>query len=156
MTEIFIILGLIVLNGLFSMVEISLVSARKSRLEGQANKGDAKAKAALQLTNQPDKFISTTQLFITVIVLLTGIFTGEHMKSGLINFLNTISFFQSHSDSIATTIVVIIITYLSLVLGELVPKRIGLSKPHPCGFLSISPILSYYYLPNPRSLLLGY
>ena len=154
MTEIFIILGLIVLNGLFSMVEISLVSARKSRLEGQANKGDAKAKAALQLTNQPDKFISTTQLFITVIVLLTGIFTGEHMKSGLINFLNTISFFQSHSDSIATTIVVIIITYLSLVLGELVPKRIGLSKPEAIAKNAAAPMRFLINITYPFILLL--
>ena len=75
MAVIFVILGLILLNGVFSMAEIALVSARKARLEAQANKGDEKAKAALKLANHPDVFLSTVQVGITLIGLLTGLFS---------------------------------------------------------------------------------
>lgn len=129
MIEIFIIIGLIILNGLFSMSEIALISARKARLEGQANRGDKEAKAALELANNPDTFLSTVQIGITLIGILTGIFSGETIKVKLINWLNEFDALKAYSNSIATVIIVILITYLSLVLGELLPKRIGLSKP---------------------------
>lgn len=129
MTEIFIILGLILLNGIFSMAEIALVSARKARLEGQANKGDEKAKAALKLSNHPDVFLSTVQVGITLIGILTGIFSGEKLKAPIIDFFNQFDWAKPYSNGIATTTIVIIITYFSLVLGELVPKRIGLARP---------------------------
>ncbi len=129
MIEIFIIIGLIILNGLFSMSEIALISARKARLEGQANRGDKEAKAALELANNPDTFLSTVQIGITLIGILTGIFSGETIKVKLINWLNEFESLKHYSNSIATVIIVILITYLSLVLGELLPKRIGLSKP---------------------------
>ncbi len=129
MTEILIILGLILLNGVFSMAEIALVSARKARLEGQANKGDEKAKAALKLANHPDVFLSTVQVGITLIGILTGIFSGEKLKAPIIDFFNQFEWAKQYSNGIATTIIVIIITYFSLVLGELVPKRIGLARP---------------------------
>jgi putative hemolysin len=129
MIEIFIIVGLIILNGLFSMAEIALISARKARLEGQANKGDKEAKAALDLANNPDTFLSTVQIGITLIGILTGIFSGDTIKVKLINWLNGFDQFKPYSNSLATVIIVILITYLSLVLGELLPKRIGLSKP---------------------------
>ena len=129
MTEILIILGLILINGIFSMAEIALVSARKARLEGQANKGDEKAKAALKLANNPDVFLSTVQVGITLIGILTGIFSGENFKQPFIEFLNRFEWARDYSNGIATTVIVIILTYFSLVLGELVPKRIGLSRP---------------------------
>ncbi len=129
MTEILIILGLILINGIFSMAEIALVSARKARLEGQANKGDEKAKAALKLANNPDVFLSTVQVGITLIGILTGIFSGENFKKPFIKFLNEFEWARDYSDGIATTVIVVILTYFSLVLGELVPKRIGLSRP---------------------------
>src|SRR5205809_4709144 len=129
MIEIFIILGLIILNGVFAMAEIALVSARKTRLEVQANKGDIRAREALQLSNHPDKFISTVQIGITLIGILNGIFSGESLKANLVNFLKQFEFIGHYSNSAATIIIVIIITYFSLVLGELVPKRIGLSNP---------------------------
>ena len=81
MQEILLILGLILLNGLFSMAEIALVSARKARLEAQANKGDKRAKEALELANHPDTFLSTVQIGITLIGILTGILSGEKLKS---------------------------------------------------------------------------
>ena len=86
MVEILIILGFILLNGLFSMAEIALVSARKARLEGQANKGDKRAKEALELAEHPDKFLSTVQIGITLIGILTGIYSGEKLKSDFVVF----------------------------------------------------------------------
>ncbi|HQW93025.1 MAG: HlyC/CorC family transporter [Chitinophagaceae bacterium] len=129
MTEILIILGLILINGIFSMAEIALVSARKSRLEGQASKGDEKAKAALKLANHPDVFLSTVQVGITLIGILTGIFSGENLKTPIAEYFSRFDWSREYSNGIATTVIVVILTYFSLVLGELVPKRIGLAKP---------------------------
>jgi putative hemolysin len=129
MTELLIILGLILLNGVFAMSEIALVSSRKTKLESQANKGDTKAKEALKLANHPEIFISTVQFGVTLISILLGIFSGENIKETLVVFLNKFSFLQHYSGPVATTLVVIFITYLILVIGELVPKRIGLSNP---------------------------
>jgi len=144
MGVIFIILGLILLNGVFSMAEIALVSARKARLEAQANKGDEKAKAALKLANHPDVFLSTVQVGITLIGLLTGLFSGEKLKLPIAGYFQQFEWSRDYSNGIATTIIVIILTYFSLVLGELVPKRIGLARPEyiaknlarPMGWLS--------------------
>lgn len=127
--EIFLLLGLILLNGLFSMSEIALVSARKARLEAQANKGDKKAREALDLSNNPDTFLSTVQIGITLIGILTGIFSGEKLKDDFMGFLNRWETLQPYSSGLATTFIVIVITYFSLILGELVPKRVGLSRP---------------------------
>jgi putative hemolysin len=129
MTEILIILALILLNGVFAMAEIALVSARKARLEAQANKGDAKAKEALELATHPEKFISTTQIGITLIGILNGIFSGDTLTRELATYFSGFAILQPYSGAIATTVVVILITYFSLVLGELVPKRIGLNNP---------------------------
>ena len=129
MGEILLILGLILLNGLFSMAEIALVSARKSRLEAQANKGDKNAKEALDLASHPDTFLSTVQIGITLIGILTGIISGEKLKTNFIHFLERFEPLKDYSYGIDTAIIVVIITYFSMVLGELVPKRLGLAKP---------------------------
>jgi putative hemolysin len=129
MTEIIIILILIVINGLFSMSEIALVSARKARLEGQAVKGDQAARRALKMANHPETFLSTVQIGITLIGVLTGIYSGDTFKEPLQHWLEQFEYLRPYASSIATTLIVVILTYLSLVLGELVPKRIGLSRP---------------------------
>ncbi len=129
MTEILIILGLILLNGVFSMAEIALVSSRKARLEAQANKGDKRAKEALDLANHPDTFLSTVQIGITLIGILTGLFSGNTLTEKLAAYLSQFEQIQKYSHGIATAIVVVVITYLTLVLGELVPKRVGLANP---------------------------
>jgi putative hemolysin len=129
MTEIFIILGLILINGFFSMAEIALVSARKARLEAQADKGDQDAKRALKLANHPDTFLSTIQIGITLVGVLTGIYSGGTFKEPLSNWLFQFAIITPYAETIATLIIVILLTYVSLVLGELVPKRIGLSNP---------------------------
>jgi putative hemolysin len=151
MTDIFIILGLIILNGIFSMVEIALVSARKARLEGQANKGDKRAKEALDLANHPDKFISTTQIGITLTAILNGIFSGEELSGNFAVFLSRFSFIGNYNQVIATVIIVFIVTYLTLVLGELVPKRIGLNNPESiakafASFVRVSIFISYPFV----------
>lgn len=128
MTEVFIILGLIILNGVFAMAEISLISARKTRLEVQSNKGDVNARKALGLANHPDTFLSTVQIGITLMSILTGIFSGENIKSTLISFLDQYTWIQPYKNTTATVIVVFCITYLSLV-SELTAKRIGLANP---------------------------
>jgi len=111
------------------MAEIALVSSRKARLEAQANKGDEKAKAALKLANHPDVFLSTVQVGITLIGLLTGIFSGEKLKTPIAEYFSRFEWSKHYSEGIATAIIVVVLTYFSLVLGELVPKRIGLARP---------------------------
>ncbi|WP_072037579.1 hemolysin family protein [Flavihumibacter sp. ZG627] len=140
MTEILIILGLILINGLFSMAEIALVSSRKARLESQANRGDARAKEALELSNHPDTFLSTVQIGITLIGILTGIFSGDTVTSDVAAFFQSIPLLAPYSNGIATTVVVIILTYFSMVLGELLPKRIGLSNPEKIAKLVARPM----------------
>ncbi|WP_290710784.1 hemolysin family protein, partial [Flavihumibacter sp. CACIAM 22H1] len=140
MIEIFIILGLILLNGIFSMAEIALVSARKARLESQAQKGDLRAKEALALANHPDTFLSTVQIGITLIGILTGIFSGETLTSDTATFLRQFPPISQYANGIATAIVVIILTYFSMVLGELLPKRIGLSNPEKIAKLVAGPM----------------
>jgi putative hemolysin len=125
--EITIILGLILLNGILSMSEIALVSARKARLETQAKKGKKSAQKALILAREPDRFLSTIQIGITGIGILTGLFSGEVFVGDLAGILSRVSLLQPYAEVISRLLIVIPITYLTLVLGELAPKRIGLS-----------------------------
>lgn len=138
--EVVIILVLILLNGIFSMAEIALVSARKVRLENAARQGDEKAKAALKLSNNPDTFLSTVQIGITLIGILTGLYSGEQLKEDVQGFFNTIPAVARYSNGIATTIIVIGVTYFTLVLGELLPKRIGLANPERIAKLLAQPM----------------
>src|SRR6201989_2195397 len=108
--EVFILLLLILLNGLFVMTEIALVSARKGRLEALANKGDEKAKAALDLAENPEKFLSTAQIGITLIAILTGVYSGEKFGAYLKPYIEEISFLKPYAGSISTVIIVIIVT----------------------------------------------
>lgn len=126
MTEVFILLALILVNGLFVMSEIALVSARKGRLESMGNKGDTKAKAALHLTENPDKFLSTAQIGITLISILTGVYSGDKFSVELRPFIEKFDLLKHYATTISTVIIVIVVTFLSIILGELVPKRIGL------------------------------
>jgi len=127
--EILIILFLILLNGIFSMSEIALISARKNRLETAAKKGNKNAKAALDLANSPNEFLSTVQIGITLIGILTGIYSGDKITTDVQNFVATFEALNPYANSIAVGIVVVVLTFFSLVLGELLPKRIGLNYP---------------------------
>lgn len=127
--EILVILFLILLNGIFSMSEIALISSRKNRLETAAKKGNKNAKAALDLANSPNTFLSTVQIGITLIGILTGIFSGDKITTDVKNLVSSFEILKPYADSIAVGIVVVILTFFSLVLGELLPKRIGLNHP---------------------------
>ena len=128
MTEVFILMLLILLNALFVMSEIALVSARKGRLESMANKGDEKAKRALDLTSNPEKFLSTAQIGITLISILTGVYSGEKFGDGIKPYIERIDFLVPYADSISTGIVVVIVTFLSIIFGELIQKKFGLLR----------------------------
>jgi len=126
MAEIIILALLIIVNGLFVMSEIALVSARKGRLEGMANRGDSKAKVALALAEDPEKFLSTAQIFITLIAILTGVYSGEKFGHYLEPVIEKIAFLKVYAPTISTVIIVIIVTFLSIIFGELIPKRLGM------------------------------
>lgn len=120
------------------MSEIAMVSSRKSSLEASARKGDKPAKKALELSRNPGKFLSTVQIGITLIGILTGIYSGEKIEDDLESYLATFELLKPYSETLAITLIVITLTFFSLVLGELVPKRIGLTMPE-----TITRVLSY-------------
>src|SRR5690606_27820354 len=124
--EIAFLLILFVANGLFAMSEIAVVTARRSRLQQRANDGDKKARAALELSEHPTRFLSTVQIGITSIGLLTGIVGESALARPLAELIYLhIPFLAPWASGIALTIVIIGITFLSIIIGELVPKRIG-------------------------------
>ncbi len=127
--EILTIIFLILLNGLFSMSEIALVSSRKFKLEHSARGGNAGARKALALANNPNTFLSTVQIGITLIGILTGIFSGEKITDDLRTAIETVKVLQPYAQTISVTIIVVLVTFLSIVFGELLPKRIGLMFP---------------------------
>lgn len=127
--EIALLLLLILANGLFSMAEMAVVSSRKARLRQRAGEGSKGAAVALALAENPNDFLSTVQIGITMIGTLAGAFGGATLAEKLGAHLNTVPILDQHGESIAITVVVLAITYLSLILGELVPKNIALSNP---------------------------
>ncbi len=147
--EIVIIIGLILLNGLLSMSEIAMVSARKSRLEADSKKGSRAARTALKLANSPDTFLSTIQIGITLIGILTGLYSGEVLAQNFGKVIATIEPLRTHAVAIAQTLIVAIVTYLTLIVGELVPKRIGMQAAEKVAKLVARPmnVLSKIALP---------
>jgi putative hemolysin len=129
MVELFILFLLILLNAFIVMCEMALVSAKKSRLDTSANRGDKNAKIALTLKENPDIFLSTTQIYITLIAILTGVYSGERFSIYLQPLFEKIEFLRPYAASIATVIIVILVTFFSILLGELVPKRIAIINP---------------------------
>lgn len=127
--EIVLVLLLVVANGVFAMAEIAVVSSRKSRLRMLAEAGDARAEAALALTTDPNRFLSTVQVGITLVGVFAGAYGGATLAEPLAERLAGVPWIGRWSGGIALTIVVAAITYLSLVVGELVPKRIALGAP---------------------------
>jgi putative hemolysin len=127
--EIIVIFLLLVVNGVFAMAEIAVVSSRKARLRRLADQGNSKARIALELAESPNRFLSTVQIGITLVGIFAGAFGGATLATELAHPIRQISFLSSYADKIAFGIVVVGLTYCSLVLGELVPKRFGLSNP---------------------------
>lgn len=149
MTDIFILLALVVLNGLFVMSEIALVSARKSRLENMAQKGDRYARIALDLANNPDLFLSAAQIGITLIAIVTGVYSGERFSAYLQPVVEKIEVLKPYADTIATSIIVIIVTFLSIIFGELIPKRLGLRQSERIARLVARPMIWFATITHP-------
>lgn len=125
--EFIIILALILLNGIFAMSEIAVISARKSSLSNDIRKGSHSARIALKLANDPDKFLSTVQIGITLIGILTGIYSGDALADDFGVLLTQWGFPAAYARITAQSLIVMLVTYLTILFGELVPKRIGMS-----------------------------
>ncbi len=124
--EIIAIFLLLLANGIFAMSEMAIVSARKARLKQQADQGDKKAAAALALADAPGSFLSTVQVGITLVGILAGAFGGSRIAERLAPSLSDLPYVGAYSEAIAFAVVVAIITYFSLIIGELIPKRLAL------------------------------
>lgn len=127
--EILVVLLIFVANGVFAMAEIAVVTARKARLKTAADEGDASAKLALELANSPGHFLSTVQVGITLLTVVSGAVGGVTLSDRLEEILKHIPVIGNHSGPIAFTLVMIVITYFSVIIGELVPKRLALNNP---------------------------
>ncbi|MEH2174626.1 hemolysin family protein [Nostoc sp.] len=153
--EILIILVLIIANGVFSMSEMAIVSARKVRLQQLANQGDAKAKAALKLAESPNHFLSTVQVGISLIGILTGAFGGATIANRLAIYVKLVPLLAPYSEPVSFGIVVLIITYLSLIVGELVPKRLALNNPERIASIVAIPMQALAAIASPVVFLLS-
>lgn len=129
MIDIGIILFLILLNGFIVLCETALIAAKKNRLEGSAARGDIKSKTVLELKENPDIFLSTVQIYITLIAILTGIFSGAKLSKYLEPVLAEIDLIQPYAATISIVIIVVLVTFVSILFGELVPKRLAMIRP---------------------------
>ena len=124
-----VILALTLFNGVLAMSELAIVSSRRSRLDTMAASGSRGARVALELIEDPSRFLSTVQIGITLVGIAAGAFGGATLAIRLGNWLNGIAVIAPHGNAVAMTIVVSAITYVSLLIGELVPKRMALANP---------------------------
>ncbi len=147
--DLIILLFLIFLNGLFVISEIALVSARKSRLETLAEKGDVNAKKALELSNDPELFLSASQIGITLIAILTGVYSAERFSPYIKPLFEEISFLKPYANGISTTIVVVLVTFLTVIFGELIPKQIGLLRAEQVAKYVAGPMRSFAKITYP-------
>ncbi|MCK9163597.1 MAG: hemolysin family protein [Bacteroidales bacterium] len=153
--EIIIVLVLIIINGIFSMSEIAVVSSRKSKLESLNRKGDKNAKKILKTSENPEYFLSTVQIAITAISLVIGLYSGKILSTPLDKFLSSLGLGVS-SIFVSNTIVVVLVTYVTLVIGELLPKKIGLNNPEKVASFIITPMNFLTKLTYPFVLLLSW
>ncbi len=138
--ELIFIIILIIINGLFALSEIAIVSSRKARLQHLANKGSLPAKVALELANQPEHFLSTVQAGITLVGILAGAFGGAILSDPIAGWLQQYPLFAEYAKPLALGLVVISITYFSIIIGELIPKRLALKNPERVAMLVAIPM----------------
>jgi putative hemolysin len=153
--EIAVILLLIVVNGLFSLSELALVSVRRARLAVLERKGVSGAAAARVLSDDPQRFLPTVQVGITLVSVFTGVFGGAHLAAHLQKWLETFPRIGNLAESLALAVVVIVTTYLTLVLGELVPKQLALRAPEMMASRVARPIVVLSRIVGPAVWLLG-
>jgi len=141
--EILVLTILILLNGFFALSEIALVSSKRTRLEQRKTEGSNGAKVALKLLDKSENFLSAIQVGITLIGIITGVYGGMNIADDVAPFFEKIAFFQSYANQIALTVTVVIITYFSIVIGELVPKTIALNNPEKIA-IRVAPIIFHF------------
>jgi len=147
--EILLLFALVLLNGVFAMTEIALITSKRAKLQKAAEAGDSSAQLALTLGEDPNRFLSTIQVGITSIGVLSGIVGEAALARPLADSLEAIGLEQPYSDYLGTGIVVVLVTYFSIVLGELVPKRLGQSNPELVARLMAKPIAGLSILTRP-------
>jgi len=153
--EILLILVLVLVNGVFAMSEIAVVSSRRSRLQQQAAAGDGGARRALELSDDPTRFLSTVQIGITLVGVFAGAYGGASIAGRLDGYLEAFPAIAPYSEGLALFMVVAAITFLSLVVGELVPKRIGLNHPERIAGLVAGPMHALSVIASPIVRVLG-
>lgn len=154
--EVVLVVLLIVANGVFAMSELAVVSARKVRLQHQASEGNEAARAALELANNPDRFLSTVQIGITLIGILAGAFGGATIAEQIALYVNRFPALAPYGEAIGLAVVVIAITYLSLIIGELVPKRLALHNSERIALRVARPMRFLSWLATPFVALLSF
>ncbi len=154
--EILLVLLLIVINGLFVMSELAIVSARKVRLQNLANQGNARAQVAWELASAPNQFLATVQIGITLLAILSGAFGESVISKRLEPILESIPLLAPSREAISSVAAVLIITYLTLIIGELVPKRLALNHPEPIASAVAIPMRMLATIGSPVVYLLSY
>lgn len=147
--EIMIIILLILLNGVFSMSEIAVISARKSSLSNEAKRGNKAARAAVDLSNNPDRFLSTVQVGITLIGILTGLYSGDVLAGDASALLISLGVPIHYAYMFAQIVIIVLVTYFTIIFGELVPKRIGLSSAEKIAKVIARPMLYLSLIVSP-------
>ncbi len=147
--EVLLILALILVNGFFALSEMALVAARKVRLQAMAEKGTSHARIALLLKDKPDRFLSTAQIGITLVAILTGAFSGATIAARAQEFLADVPALAPYSTALGLGLVVIPITYLSLIVGELVPKKLAVGYPEKMSCLTAPFMYAFMRLAMP-------
>jgi putative hemolysin len=155
MLEGLVVVLLIFVNGIFALSEIAVVSARKTRLRQWADEGNVRARAALELANNPNQFLATVQIGITLVGILAGAFGGATIANELSVILNDISWLAPYSHPLSLALVVVVIAYLSLIVGELVPKRLALNNPERLAMAIAAPMQVLSRVAYPAVHLLG-
>jgi putative hemolysin len=148
-SAILIVLLLVLANGLFSMSEMAIVSSRKVRLQQAAERGDRRAQVALELANSPTRFLSTVQVGITLIGVVVGIFSGKTFEEPLKAAIEHIGLLKPYAAVLSLTLVALATTYLSLIIGELVPKQIALSNPEAIAINVATPMAALSRITSP-------
>jgi putative hemolysin len=140
--EAFLVIALILANGLFAMSEMAVVAARRSRLQERAERGSSSARMALDLANSPNDFLSTVQIGITLVGTLASVVGGATIAERLAGHLNKYVFIAPHGETVSLAIVVVLISYVSLIVGELVPKRLALRSPERVSLI-VAPVMRW-------------
>ena len=153
--EIAVVLCLVLVNGAFSMAEIAMISVRRHRLEQRAREGNPGARAALDITASPERFLSTVQVGMTLIGILTGAFSGTRISGPLADMLERTPLLAPYAEPLAFGLVVIVITYVTLILGELLPKRIALNNAEPLALFFARPMNAISFAATPAVALLS-